>query len=367
MRYGQSADVASQHLHRYAYVVLGDVSYVPRIKRLSRSTKVLRYETAPELVDNCVPASKWCPGITFQQAKVHDAAHPDDPWILRTSTGGSLVNPHYPYEHLANVGSRSYQRAWVRHARAATAAARYDGIMMDNVLGLVSGWTGGVYPAAYPNDRAWEKAMSKFVRFVGPALKRRKLYVLANTFKGGSNDGSADVRWWKTVAPYVSGLMAEFWEQTPTLQPFDVNPCCWTGHWDGWLRLAAAAQGAGADFFPLQYGPSTDTRTMTYGRASFLLVWNGRGGGYIFNPTNPVDPWNPAWTTPIGKPSGPRRRVGFGWRRSYTRGVALVNPHPTNAQTFSLGREYIGPDGQLVSSVTLEPVTGMILRRAKSH
>lgn len=242
------------------------------------------------------------------------------------------MNPHYPYEHLANVGSRSYQRAWVRHAIAATDAARYDGIMMDNVLGLVSGWTGGVYPAAYPSDRAWEKAMSKFVRFVGPALKRRKLYVLANTFKGGSNDGSANVRWWKTVAPYVSGLMAEYWEQTPTLQPFDVNPCCWTGHWDTRLRLAAAAQGAGADFFPLQYGPSTDTRTMTYGKASFLLVWNGRGGGYMFTPTNPADPWNPAWTTPIGKPSGPRRHVGFGWLRSYTRGVALVNPDPNNAK-----------------------------------
>ena len=85
------------------------------------------------------------------------------------------MNPHYPYEHLANVGSCSYQRAWVRHTRAATAAARYDGIMMDNVLGLVSGWTGGVYPAAYPSDRAWEKGMSKFVRFVGPAQKRRKL------------------------------------------------------------------------------------------------------------------------------------------------------------------------------------------------
>jgi Hypothetical glycosyl hydrolase family 15 len=122
------------------------------------------------------------------------------------------VNPHYPYEHLANVGSRSYQRAWVRHAIAAAAAGRLDGIMMDNVLGLVSGWTGGVYPAAYPNDGAWEKAMRNFVRFVGPALKKHKLYVLANTFKGGSNDGSADVRWWKTVAPYVSGLMAEYWE-----------------------------------------------------------------------------------------------------------------------------------------------------------
>jgi hypothetical protein len=106
--------------------------------------------------------------------------------------------------------------------------------------------------------------MKRFVRFVGPALKARGLYVLANAYKGGASDGSTDVAWWKTIAPYVNGLMAEFWEQSPTnLQLFDTNRCRWTGHWAGWLRLAAAAQRSGADFFPLQYSFSTDTRTMT--------------------------------------------------------------------------------------------------------
>jgi hypothetical protein len=51
--------------------------------------------------------------------------------------------------------------------------------------------------------------MRNFVRFVGPALKKHKLYVLANTFKGGSTDGSADVRWWKTVAPCAEATRVE--------------------------------------------------------------------------------------------------------------------------------------------------------------
>jgi hypothetical protein len=240
----------------------------------------------------------------------------------------------------------------------------FDGVMIDSILGSVSGWTGGRYPTAYPSDNAWGLAMKRFVRAVGPALKERRLYVLADAFRRGSDDGSDDVAWWKAVAPSVSGLMAEYWEQSPIdLKPFDSNPCCWTGHWNAWLRLSAAAQRSGADFFPLQRGESTDTRTMAYGKASFLLVWDGSGGGYVFDPQNPADPWNPAWTTSIGEPNGRRRRVGVGWRRNYTRATVLVNPHPAAAQTFPLGRIYVSPDGQRMTTVTITPVTAMILRK----
>jgi hypothetical protein len=158
--------------------------------------------------------------------------------------------------------------------------------------------------------------------------------------------------------------MAEYWEQSPIdLRPFDANPAYWTGHWAGWLRLADAAQRAGADFFPLQHGSPADVATMTYGKASFLLMWNGSGGGYVFEPQVRADPWNPAWTTAVGKPKGGRYRVGVGWRRNFTGGTALVNPNPAKAQTFRLGGTYLEPDGSPVTSVTLSPVTGLILRR----
>jgi hypothetical protein len=158
--------------------------------------------------------------------------------------------------------------------------------------------------------------------------------------------------------------MAEYWEQSPKLQLFDTNRCCWTGHWDGWLNLAGAAQRQGADFFPLQYGASTDVRTMTYGKASFLLVWDGTGGGYIFDPVDQADPWHPAWTTAIGRPAGRRRRIGVGWLRRYTRGVVLVNPNSAKAQTFQLGGRYVIRGGVVSGSVTLEPVNAMILAKA---
>jgi hypothetical protein len=371
LRYGSSAELGARHLHRYAYVLLSksEFQYGVRIKRLSPRTKVLVYDTAADLVDNCVPASSWmCPAaITYQRALAHDARHPGDPWVLRDASGKSLGSPYYHQNHLADVGSRSYQRVWVRRVVAAARRGRFDGVMIDNVTARVSDWTHGPYPTLYASNESWERAMRKFVRFVGPALKARGLYVLTNTFKGGSNDGSADVAWWKWVARYVNGLMAEYWEQRPLdLKLFDTNPCCWTGTWYPRLRLAAAAQRAGADFFPLQYGPPGDVRTMTYGKASFLLVWDGSGGGYIFQPQGAADPWNPAWTTGIGKPADKRRRIGVGWQRAYTRGIVVINPDPFREQTFRLRGRYAGAGGEVSRSVTLQPVSAMILRRVAS-
>jgi Hypothetical glycosyl hydrolase family 15 len=368
LRFGASAELGAPHLRRYAYVVLGkgEFQYAGRIKHLSPQTKVLVYDTAV-LVDNCTPASSWmCPAITYQRALAHDDSHAGDPWVLRDASGKSLVSPYHRQNHLANLGSTSYQREWVNRVAAAARRGNFDGVMIDNMTARVSDWTRGSYPSRYPSNESWESAMRRFIRFVGPALRTRGLYVLANTYKGGPSDGSADVAWWSWVAHYVNGLMDEFWEQSPLdLKLFDTNPCCWTGNWNGWLRLAAAAQRAGADFFPVQYGSPSDVRTMSYGKASFLLVWDGSGGGYIFEPQAVADPWNPAWTTNIGKPAGKRRRVGAAWRRSYTRGIVLVNPDPSREQSFRLKGRFIGVRGPVSGSVTLQPVSALILRKAR--
>ena len=77
------------------------------------------------------------------------------------------------------------------------------------------------------------------------------------------------------------------------------------------------------------HGNATETGKMMYGKASFLLAWNGKGGGFFWqsNSTS-IDPWNPAWTTDIGTPTAARYQVGVGWRRDYSGGTVLVNPSP---------------------------------------
>jgi hypothetical protein len=100
---------------------------------------------------------------------------------------------------------------------------------------------------------------------------------------------------------------------------------------------------------------------MRYGRASFLLAWNGTSGAYFFNPQTAADPWQEAWTADVGHPVAARYRVGAGWRRDYSGGTVLLDPSASHPQTFDLGRPYRIPGGAIVQTVTLAPTTALIL------
>jgi hypothetical protein len=107
----------------------------------------------------------------------------------------------------------------------------------------------------------------------------------------------------------------------------------------------------GDDFIGLEKGSSTNTTAMTYGKASFLLEWNGGGSVFMYSARG-SDPTNGAWTTNIGKPARAKVRVGAGWERAYTGGTVLVNPSASASQTFTVkGKSY-----------TLAPTTARILK-----
>jgi len=370
-RLGMSASVGTANLTRFSTIILStnQSAYLRAIRAASTGTRVLGYKSATEIAEGCADVASCASGITYQQAVAHDAAHPSDPWLAKDASGKSITAPAYPHAHLANVGSKSYQQAWIKSVAGTLSRSHFNGVYIDTVLGTITGWSGGAVPTTYPTNAAWESAMRKFVATTGPALKKKGLYVLVNAFKAGSNDGSRVVAWWRSLAPYVSGLQSEYWEQSPVDvgTPFDTNPTVWTGHWLAWLKLAAVAQSANDDFYVVQKGTSNSTQMMTYGKASYLLVWNGKGGGYSWVSSDNGDPWNAAYTLDVGKPKGARYAVGVGWRREYSGGTVLVNPHYSKAQTFSLGGQYRNPDGDTVSAVTLQPHTAMILTRASGR
>ena len=109
-------------------------------------------------------------------------------------------------------------------------------------------------------------------------------------------------------------------------------------------------------------GDATETGKMMYGKASFLLTWNGKGGGFFWQMNDTSSrPLEPRLDDHIGTPTAARYQVGVGWRRDYSGGTVLVNPSPTTAQTFNLGASYNTPSGTSVTTVTLQPTTAMIL------
>src|SRR5262245_37334911 len=304
--------------------------------------------------------TRWDAGVPYRAAAAHG-------WLLKDDSGRLLVNQGYADNFVGDVGDRAYQQAWLANVLRFLRGHGDDGVFIEDVLGDLERLA-GTEAAKYPSQQAWAAAQLSFLAAVGPALRAHGYYVLVNASgyipgDRASDDGSSTIAWWRQLAPYVSGLLNEYYQQvsdgSDALRSSGGN---WYQNWEGWQRLVATAQSLGKDFVGLAYGSSADTQKMSYGKASFLLDWNGAGGAYIYEPTDhDSNPWNSAWTTDIGRPTAPKRRVGNGWLRSYSAGLTLVNPNPDNSQTFQLAGNYLTPDGQTVNQITLPPTTGLIL------
>jgi hypothetical protein len=344
---------------RYGYVI-GGAADADRMNTLHGLGLV--YKSAMDLDTTCSSGDMCASGVTYAEARAHG-------WVL-SDANGEISCVAYAQNRLADVGSRAFQNAWLRNVQRFLLAHHAHALFIDNVLANVDVWSGGRYPSKYPNNAAWENAMASFVSYVAPRLKQHGIYVVANALKFISGDlrtedGTLDAGWWRRIGPDVSGLLSEHWQQSPldTTRMYTNQPGDWTGHWNGWERLVRVAQDMHRDFFGEQWGQSTNTNLLRYGRASFLLEWNGSGGAYIFAAYDGVDPVSRDWATAVGQPRAPRQRVGVGWQREFNAGIVVLNPSQTVSQTFRFSRPYRLPDGSVVTSVELAPASGLILAR----
>jgi len=305
----------------------------------------------------------WDTGVPYAEARRRG-------WLLRGRDGSLLVNRSYPENRVADVGDPAYQRAWLRNVLRLLRRDGDRGVFIDDVVADLAPLA-GEEAARYPNARAWAAAERSFLRAVGPALRKRGYYVLANASAyvpgdPASNDGATTARWWRQLAPFVSGLADEYYQETSDGRDrLRTEGPGWDQGWSGWQRLVAIAQSLGRDFVGIGHGPAGDARRMSYERASFLLDWNGRGGAFVYQPTGQEDPWNGAWTRDVGRPTGLKRRIGVAWLRRYSQGVVLVDPDPARSQRVALGGRYLDPGGRPVTQLTLPPATGLVLPRAR--
>jgi hypothetical protein len=351
-RLGNSYPTASGY-DRYAYVEVG-VANAAAAGALNTTSLV--YASGTSIPQN------YTDGVSYSQALANN-------WLLKDSSGNYVENVSYG-RYIGDFGDPGYQQAFAQWALTFLAQNHNEGLKIDDTICDAPALTGGVYPAKYPTQQAWENAQVSFISTVGDILKAHGYYVMVNATckirgNAASNDGSLTAAFWQRLAPHVSGLCSEYWQQLPS-QPttlrLDGNDT-WMHFWSSWQSLVNVAQNAGVDFFAAMSGSSTATNIMRYGKASFLLDWDGKGGAFMYlSDGGSTDPWNPEWTTDIGTPAGAKYQVGVGWRRNYTAGTALVNPNPTTSQQFALGGTYLMADGTAVTSVTLAPGEGIVLR-----
>jgi hypothetical protein len=296
--------------------------------------------------------TRFSTGVPYSQASTEG-------WLLKNSSGNLLVNTGYRGNYVGDVGSRAYQRAWIANVEQYLAARPgIDGIFIDDVLFDLKPLA-GTEAAKYSTQQQWAAAMQSFVQAVYNALHRKGYYIALNASgyvpgDADSNTSANTCTWWKHLGPYADGLMNEYYAETSTgTDQLRASGRAWYQGWDSWQQLIGLAQSMGDDFIGLQKGTSTSVAAMTYGKASFLLEWNGGGSVFMYT-SRGADPTNDAWTTHIGRPAAAKVRVGLGWERAYTHGTVLVNPSASKSQTFTAhGTKY-----------TLAPTTARILKGA---
>lgn len=340
---------------RYSLVIVGAVDATRAAKEPGRS---LVYFSGTDV------NTDWSTGVPYPQARARG-------WLLKDAGGNLLRNEGFPDNYIGDVGNPDYQQVWAANVLRFLKQHHDDGIYIDDVLRDLSPIVQSA-PAKYPTQQSWAAAELSFIKAVGSALHSHGYYVLVNApgYTPGdhqSDDGGNTISWWRQLGPYVNGLLYEYFQQSPTgdsaLRP---DGAAWNQHWSGWQRLVQAAQSMKRDFVGVTYGPPDDLAQLMYGKASFLLDWNGGGGAFVYMPTDGTHPTSAVsvWRMSIGTPTSPKRRVGAGWLRKYQQGIALVNPSQSASQRFNLGGRYTTPDKTVVTSVTLRPTSALILRTA---
>ena len=328
---------------RFSYVLVAP-HYARQAARLPATT--LPYTNASTLYQ------AWSTGVAYKEAV-------DRGWLLEHADGRPFMNARFN-GFVPDLGNRAYQQRFVANVTKFLRAHGNDGVFIDDVLASPTGYNGG-FPAKYPDNPSWEEATMSFVSYVGPALRAKGFYVLVNAAAYHHEDpardnGASYARFYKRLAPYVDGIMNEYWVQSTE----DVAQLRSVGtdandYWEGWQQLVSVTQKAGADFFGLTYGSGDDRRAIRYGRASFLLDWDGRGGAFMWVPTDRHDPYHEVFVKDLGRPVAPKseRRTGV-WQRTYRRGVVLLNATDA-AVTVRLGER----------TLTIPPTDAVFARAPK--
>lgn len=348
LEYNAWKNISSTNRTKYSTAV-GQASDVSIIAGLS--ARSLRYWTPT------VCNTGFSTGVPYTTAQSNG-------WLLKNASGSLMQSAGFA-SYLADIGLAAYQNAWITNILAwLSSNPGIDGVWLDTILyNPLSAF--GSYPAKYSTQTAWQNAMISCMTAIYSALNAAGKYVMINAgayWKGnaGSDTGQTTVDWYNLIGPHCDGLSFEFYCQNQSNYNRRTLGTAWYQNWAGFQRAIPTAQGLGRDFEGLMYGSVTDYSKMAFGKASFLLEWDG-GGGHFMYKAGTSDPTHISWTRDIGAPSGAKSAVGVGFMRHFANGVVCVNPATSGSQTFSLGGAYLDDSNVSHSSITLDASTAMIL------
>ena len=349
--YGGTSLSPAREGSRYRIMILNqsDAAIIPRLKAGNPGLRVLMY------VD-MMGADTRDPDGTSDWAGYADAMANHPEWFLRGAQGNPLVFKHYPTGRVMDVGNTAYQDAGAARVSSEAQAAGFDGVFLDDANASLR-WVipgGEAACVAYPTTAKWQAAVYSFLAGVAPQLHKAGLLVVANI--GGSTIMPG--LWQKWNGP-LDGAMEESFTNGGAGRASIAN-----GGWIPSLEHALWSQRHGK--IALDHAVTATRSGARYGLATMLLV---AGGKNLYSASRGYahEVWWPEYTSAnaLGSPLGGYRRLRNGvYRRDFTRGVVLVNPHAKGARVVRLGATYRGSGLGSTRSVTLRPTTGVVLVRS---
>jgi hypothetical protein len=238
--------------------------------------------------------------------------HPD--WFLQNPFGGEVANDNgYKIMDPGNDGWRAY---WLERARISQEQLGWKGVFLDNVeASLDKRLRYGAIPKKYPTDASYQAAIESNLQYIYlNYFKPQGLPLFANIIS--LNDPAV----WFRYMQYLDGAMIENfalgWHEDHI-----------TGSdWETQMDLVEKTQALGKVLILVAQGSQDNTTLEIFALASYLLVNNGKAyfrytdaaaydGNWLYN----------NYHLDLGKPLGPRYKVGNTWMRDFEKGQVSVD------------------------------------------
>jgi hypothetical protein len=357
---GQQADIGNSA--NYKYVILeasATPAQVASYHAANPNTKVLIYENSSFINGDC----QYYP-YTNSPMDLCQAQDGNTDWLIES--GGKPIPSEFGDLYWANIANASYQSTWLADATSVVKTLGADGIFMDDTNTYVGHNEEGTLPGY--NDTTYAAAELSFLKYEYAGLHAEGLLNVPNVAVDNGDSTQESVL--ESMAPYATAIFQEMYMNynfDGTGQAGETD--LFSGQaWLNWINQEIAVGKVG-NYYANTYGnTTTNTQVMTYGKASFLLGWNGdAGSAYQWNyedgTDNFVNPYNKAWAADVGSPTDSYSQMSDGlYTRSFTDGIVLVNSNASGSVTYNLGKTYTNAvTGAQVTSVTLGPTTAMIL------
>jgi hypothetical protein len=374
LAYDTGQPTALGNTSRYKYVVVQENQFgvIPTIKRMNPDTKVLAYmNTSADSRTNCSTHSDE-PHLQGASFGINycwvNRYHPD--WFLKDRSGNRLHFADYSFAMQLDPGNQAFADAWAAGVYANAKKDGFDGIWIDD-LNIDPGHGLNGRFAKY-TDEQFGAASERWGSRVGDYLRSHGMIVIANVgMQPWISYRLADTL---AMAKHLTAVNREHFVRYgdicgPFGERFNNTATNGTPPLSSMFDYTNKLQAQGTRFTGVDYGysnsTSEDVKTMTYGRALFLLSWNGSSGSaYFFRKCGVEDTAASAWTANLGLPTGSVQTGANGiLTRKFQHGMVVLNPNrggaaakvavPSGLHTMS----GVTPDG----GVYVAPQTAAIL------